>query len=124
MTTMFVSTDSPEITAEVHSDDYAFEVSFEANRWFASASPDQICKLAKAGWGGDEPADRVAIESAAFNEEIKALYTYLELKNSVQHEGETIGFEVHVDEDSAREWLRVHRPYILGLPDLSTVTLC
>ncbi|MDR5730216.1 MAG: hypothetical protein RB191_22620, partial [Terriglobia bacterium] len=115
MTTMFVSTDSPEITAEVHSDDYAFEVSFEANRWFASASPDQICKLAKAGWGGDEPADRVALESAAFNEEIKALYTYLDLKKSVQLDRETVGFEVHVDEDSAREWLRVHRPYILGL---------
>ena len=47
MTMQFLSTDLPEITAEVHSDDYAFEVSFLANRWFASASPDDICKLAK-----------------------------------------------------------------------------
>lgn len=122
MTMQFLSTDLPEITAEVHSDDYAFEVSFVANRWFASASPDQICKLAKAGWGGDEPADRVALESAAFNEEIKALYTYLDLKKSVQLDRETVGFEVHVDEDSAREWLRVHRPYILALPELSPVS--
>jgi hypothetical protein len=117
----FLSTDAPEIAAEVHSDDHVFEVPFKANRWFASASPDDICKLAKAGWGGDEPADRVALELAPCNEEIEALYTYLELKNSVQHAGETIGFEVHVDEDSAREWLRIHRPYILALPDLSTV---
>ena len=121
MTMQFLSTDLPEITAEVHSDDYAFEVSFVANPWFASATPDQICKLAKVGWGGDEPADCVALESAAANEEIKALFTYLELKNTVQHDRETIGFEVYVDEDTAREWLRTHRPYILALPDLSTV---
>ena len=120
MTMQFLSTDSPEIAAVVHSDDYVFEVPFKANRWFASASPDDICKLAKAGWGGDEPADRVALESTAFNEEIKAMYTYLELRNSVQLDRETVGFEVHVDEDSAREWLRIHRPYILALPDLST----
>lgn len=63
MTMIFTSTDTPEITAEVHSDDYAFEISFAANHWFDSATPDQICKLAKLGWGGDYPADCVALES-------------------------------------------------------------
>ena len=118
MATDKASTDAPEISAEVHSDDYVFEVPFLANEWFASATPAQICNLADCEWGGDADADCVALELTGANEEIQRLFDYLTLKNSGRYRREPIGFEVHVEEEQAREWLRVHRPEILSLPAL------
>ena len=111
-------TDTPEIGAEIHSDDYVFEVPFLANEWFASATAAQICDLADCDWGGDAAADSVALDLPEANEEIQRLFDYLELKNSGRYRQGTTGFEVHVEEDQAREWLRVHRPEILSLPAL------
>lgn len=113
-----VSPDTPEINAEIHSDDYVFEVSFLANEWFLAATPAQICELAECDWGGDSAADRVALELKESSEEIQRLFDYLELKNSGRFRQGTTGFEVHVQEGEAREWLRIHRPEILALPAL------
>jgi len=112
------STDTPEINAEAHSDDYVFEVPFLANEWFTSATPAQICNLVDCDWGGDAAADCIALELTEANEEIQRLFDYLSLKNSDRNRRESTGFEVHVEEDQAREWLRIHRPDILSLPAL------
>lgn len=97
------------ISAEVHSDDHVIETTFDASRWFAQASDDEILKLARCGWGGDYPADDVALFAAGYDADVKKVFDYLEL---VGHKKDRPGFECHVNEDSAREWLEIHRPNI------------
>ena len=118
MATDTTSTDTPEINAVIHTDDYVFEVTFLANDWFLTATPAQIRHLAESDWGGDAAADCVALELTEANEEIHRLFDYLSLKNSGRNSQLSIGFEVYVDDRQAREWLRIHRPDILTVPDL------
>jgi len=58
------------IQAECHSDDQVVKVSFYADPWFRQSPDQDIFELAKCGWGGDYPADRVALWMAGQNTEI------------------------------------------------------
>lgn len=98
----------PTITAECWSDDRVYEVSFNAVEWFRQASTDDILALAKCGWRGDYPADEVALyvqHTLPHNSDLSVLFDYCARK----HE---IGFECSVDENSARHWLKIHRPIL------------
>ena len=94
------------IKAEAHSDDRAIEVTFDAIKWFKKASGKEIQDLATCGFGGNYPADQVAIDMAGSNKELKRMFDYIEVAPGDQ------GFECHVDSANAVKWLRVNRPKI------------
>lgn len=99
------------IEAEAHSDDRVFEATFDATPYFEQASDAALEALAACGFGGDEPADRVAIFMAEQNESVAAIFSYLEVYNRPRTR-ETIGFECHVDEEQALLWLKEHRAHL------------
>lgn len=90
------------ISAECHSDDYKVEVSFDAVPWFKQASDDAIKALADCDWGGDYPADDVAIYMAFDNADVRRMFTYLDIVGDV-------GFECHVNKSEAILWLAENR---------------
>lgn len=90
--------------AEAHSDDHASEVVFDATPWFEQASDEEIAALRACGWGGDYPADNVAIFMADHNEELARMFAYVEAAHNVKD----IGFECHVVEKDVILWLE-HR---------------
>ena len=98
------------VPAECHSDDRACEVAFDAAPWLKRAFIKEIVALAECGWGGDYPADQVALDMAGKVEAIKGMFKYMEVRSNV----ETVGFECHVREDEARAWLKVNRPRVFA----------
>lgn len=99
--------DPVSINAEVHSDDYAIEVSFDAAQWFRMADDEAIVALAGCEWRGDYPADRVARESAVWFPEIGKVFDHRNGNEDLS------GFECSVDRESATAWLTVNRPWLL-----------
>jgi len=97
-----------KVKAECHDDEHACEVSFDVAPWLKKARVDQIAALARCEWGGDYPADQVALDMAKTVEDIKYMFKYIEARNKVNKEH--IGFECHVDEAQALAWLKAHRP--------------
>ena len=95
------------IKAEAHSDDHAFEVEFDAAPWFEQAGNKEVYALARCGWGGDYPADAVADFMRDRVAELTDMFKYLE---AVAFKRDNPGFECHVDETQAMEWLKFHRP--------------
>lgn len=100
------------IPAEAHSDDFVFEVKFDATKWFDQANEQQLLALIACGFGGDYPADEVAIDTAKQNEELAHLFVYL---NALFGTRKSCGFECFVDEVAALLWLKKHRPYVVDL---------
>lgn len=93
-----------KVMAEAHSDDHASEVKFDATPWFEQASDKEIADLEACGWGGDYPADNVAIFMADHNDELARMFTYVEAAHNIKD----IGFECHINEADAKRWLE-HR---------------
>jgi hypothetical protein len=98
---------APPVKAEVHTDNRVHEVDFDAADWFAQASDEEVRKLSGCGWGGDYPADEVALFYGDSHPEVTQLFAYLE---KVQGTRRACGFECHVDEASALAWLKENRP--------------
>lgn len=100
------------IKAECHSDDRAVEVAFDATPWFESASVRDLLDLAECGYGGDYPADCVAMYVAEeqSHEGIQKMFEYLDVVNLRG----AIGYECHVDPEDAEAWLTEHRPAVLS----------
>ena len=94
------------VKAECHSDDRICECPFNAIPWLKKATYKEIKALHLCGWGGDYPADEVAIYMAGKNEDVAFMFKYIEKKNKA---GEDIGFECHVDKDEALAWLNKSR---------------
>lgn len=94
------------IRAECHSDDHHVETKFDATAYFEQASDDELLDLAKCDFGGDYAADAVA---QFFDDRTtKRLFDYLATDPTMGRE--TVGFECHVDENDAMEWLAANRP--------------
>lgn len=102
-----MSEDTRVIKAEVHSDDRRFEIEFDAEPWFVQANDDDVLDLADCGWGGGYPSDYVALHLEDENHEIGDLMTYC---RATQGRRDSVGFECHVDEESALVWLAASRP--------------
>jgi hypothetical protein len=94
------------VGAEAHSDDRASEVSFDAAPYFEQASDGDLTKLAACGWGGDYPADEVAMFMADRNNQLADLFKYVEIARRVKD----IGFECHVEAEEAMAWIETNRP--------------
>lgn len=101
------------IKAECHSDDYEVEVSFDATPWFERASTGELFDLARCEYGGDYPADCIALYVAEeqSDEGVKEMFAYL---NRAHHRREPVGYECHVDPEDAEVWLAEHRPIVLS----------
>lgn len=95
------------IHAEAHDDNHVLEIDFDAIPWFKQASDEAVRKLAECGWGGDYPADEVAIWSTDQNEGLAAMFKLIE---TLANTASKCGFECHVDEDDALAWLQRNRP--------------
>jgi hypothetical protein len=89
------------IRAECHSDDFCVEVDFDATQWFEQASDDEIKALRDCDWGGDYPADEVAMFMAEHSQEVEDMFKYITLRHKLEH----IGFECHVNPEDAERWL-------------------
>lgn len=98
------------VPAECYSDDHACEVTFDAAPWLKKATVKEIVDLAECGWGGDYPADQVAIDMAGKVKAIKDMFKYMEVRSNVK----TVGFECNVREDEALAWLNVNRPRVFS----------
>jgi hypothetical protein len=100
------------ITARAHSDDYVFEVEFDAEPWFRRADDQDVLLLAAEGWGGNYKSDEVALDARdeTGHEGLVRLFDYLELIRDLPSKKDACGFECHVDEDEALCWLREFRP--------------
>ncbi len=99
------------IRAEVHSDDRAYEIDFDATAYFVQASDEDLFKLAKDDWGGGYPADWVAEYFEKTNRNIKAMFRYLR-SPEVRERRDAPGFECYVKEADAMEWLKKNRPLL------------
>lgn len=97
------------ISAEVHSDDHVFEATFDASKWAEQADDTEIEALAKCGFGGDYAADAVAQFMADHDEDVKKVFSYLDLKPKMGN-GDPVGFECHVEEEDLAMWLDTNRP--------------
>ena len=89
------------IKAECYSDNRAFEINFDATKWFEQASDSDIVKLASCEWGGDYPADEVAFFMRQHHVDVNFMFNYLER--------DSVGFECNVDESDAMRWLQENR---------------
>ena len=94
--------ENKSINAEVHSDDFVFDVAFDATSWFKQASNQEILNLAMCNWGGDYVADEVAQYLSETNKDIENLLDYVTKKN--------LGFECHVNKNDALKWLKKNKP--------------
>jgi hypothetical protein len=99
------------VSARTHSDDYIFDIPFDATPWFEQASDEDILELAHCEFGGDSPSDAVALFFEDSNDDISGMMNYVHAHNkseTVEH----IGFECYVDEAEAMAWLDENRPYL------------
>ena len=97
------------ITAECHSDDYLYQVEFDAKPWFEKATPEEIANLIECNWRGDYPADDVALYMKQFVPKLQVLLEYVTAVGMYRD----MGFEVSVNEDEALIWLKKNRPEIV-----------
>jgi hypothetical protein len=104
-----MSLQRPVIRAEVHTDDFAFTAKFDALPFFESATPKQIVDLAECDWGGDYPADEVALffDERSGYDDITRLFDY-DVKRKT-------GFECHVHAPDAIAWLKANRPDVFSM---------
>jgi hypothetical protein len=102
----------PIIPAEAHSDDHVINAQFDALAWFEGASNLAILTLARCEWGGDYPADDVAMSLAETVPDLARLFAYLEIITDDPTKKNCRGFECRVDEAHALEWLKNHRSTI------------
>lgn len=97
-----------KIPAEVHADDHVFTADFDALPFFQEASDNEIIELVKCGFGGDFPADEVALHMAALDEGVRDVFKYLEHDPTMG--GDKVGFECHVEEGPALAWIKSAKP--------------
>jgi hypothetical protein len=95
------------ITARTYSDDRIVDIRFDAEWWFGNVGDQEIIDLAECGWGGDYPADAVAISMADHDTAVAEMFAHIE---RVSSPGKPVGFECHVDATEALTWLDDNKP--------------
>ena len=107
------------IRAEVHSDDMATAVKFDATPWFEVASDMEIFKLAECGvsnpskWGGEARANEVALYMESKHDGVSFLFDYLRRARRAKKNSNP-GYECYVSGGDAVAWIKVHRPRLLS----------
>ncbi len=106
--------DHYRVWAEIHTDDRAFEVKFEATRYFEQASDEALKKLVYEGYGNCDSADLIGEWAADHNLKVAELFDYLGILNRHRATGD-VGYEVTVNSQEAREWIKANRPSLRAL---------
>ena len=96
------------VMATVRSDDGAVEAQFDARRWLALATPEEIVSLATENFGPGECSDQLAYESCD-DAAVQGVYSYIEAYNRARPDSEHIGVSVTVNRESAVAWLKLAR---------------
>ncbi len=100
------------IEAKVWDDSRVNEAGFDAALWFAQADSSDIESLQEIGWSGDYASDAVAEYYDGRHPEVTEVFNYI---RAVRNTRAQTGFECSVDEDSAKAWLKVHRPGVRAI---------
>ena len=101
------------ISAECHTDDRIYEITFDAVHWFRQATDKEILALYHCGWNRDYPADSVAQFSSDYYTKVADMFEYLDVRNKGQGgTGDTVGFECVVDDGPAMKWLKEKRNFL------------
>lgn len=93
------------ISAKVHTDDRVFEISFDAEPWFAQATEQDIFDLASCGWGDDYPSDDIAMWFADSISDIDEMFSYIERVDGTVRK---TGFECYINVGDVMKWLDVN----------------
>lgn len=98
--------DPAAVAAEVHSDDHKASTSFDARPILAQIEYGWLLDLARCNWGGDQPADDVALMVETFNADVSEVMKYVRTAEC--------GFECTMDGEAALSWLKDNRPDAWG----------
>jgi len=101
------------IRANCHSDDHNVKVDFDATKWFQQASNEEILALARCKFGGDYPADDVAVWNAERNKKIALMFKYLVIIANDPAKKDCNGFECRINSVDAHKWLKKNRKLLL-----------
>jgi hypothetical protein len=96
-----------QVRATIHDDRYVETVTFDAAPYLAASDDEVIRKLAQIGWGGNDPADRVAYWMEDRDPNVARVLGYTHGGTATS---EPNGFEVDIDPGDALAWLSVYRP--------------
>ena len=99
----------PEVAAYAYSDDRAVEVAIDARPWLLTATKESLSRMEAIEWGGDYEADEVYHLAELFGcPQAGRLADYLSARPTMPN-GDTVGFEVHLDREEAHEFLLNYR---------------
>lgn len=90
------------IRAEVHSDDHRARTEFDARPILLQMDPGWLLDLARCDWGGEQPADDVALMAEKYDSNVREVFEHVSRSDG--------GFECTIDGDHALEWLKENRP--------------
>ena len=94
--------DKNAVIAEVHSDDHRAKAEFDIRPILLQADHGWLLDLARCDWGGDQPADELALKAESYDDNVIRFFEYIRTAET--------GFECSTDGDHALTWLRDHRP--------------
>jgi hypothetical protein len=97
------------IRAEVQTDDDRLSALFDATPFFERATFAQLAALRDSDWGGDGPADAVALFMLERDDAVTDLFRYLAL-DPVTDDDFPVGFECYVSETDVARWVKRNRP--------------
>lgn len=94
------------VKAYMHTDDYVFDIEFDAVEYFKDIEFSTLVNLMAEGWGGCEEADEIGRYFDDTNEDVKAAFQYLRQNRGT---GRACGFEVSIEEGDVMTYLRAFR---------------
>lgn len=98
------------VDATFWTDDRRFEVSFDAQAFFQSATDKELLAVAEIGFSGDYATDAVAEFFSKSNEELQEAFTYLGVLPSTYD----CGFECSVDSEGYYHWMAEHKSAVIA----------
>lgn len=94
------------VKAHMHTDDYVFDIEFDAVEYFKTIEFSELVNLMAMGWCGCEEADAIGRYFEDSNDDLRAAFQYLrQNRGTIQ----ACGFEVSVEEADVMKYLRAFR---------------
>lgn len=97
-----------KVPASGHSDDWVYDIEFDATRWFEQASDDELRALHGKAFCNAEAADVVLLFFENTGADVRQLLEYCRRTQANGADG--VGFECIVDREAAMAWIAARRP--------------
>lgn len=96
------------VAARIHSDDYVVDLTVDARPFLATATAENVRRIAEDEFGSGYPTDDVfyALEGGS---EVAPLVSYISFRPKFPN-GDPVGFSVTLDQEQATAWLVANRP--------------